>query len=43
MAEHPIFSPYLQEGGGNKEVPISDLSEGLSQLKYAPEHNTPLG
>lgn len=43
MAEHPLFSPYLQEEGAVEgEAAINPLSEGLAQLKFDPDHNTPL-
>lgn len=42
MAEHPLFAPYVQEDGSAvAEAPINPLSEGLAQLKFDPEHNTP--
>ena len=44
MAEHPLFAPYLQEEGAvEAEAPINPLSEGLAQLKFGPDHNTPEG
>lgn len=44
MAEHPLFAPYVQEEGVTEgEAPINPLSEGLAQLKFDPDHNTPLG
>ncbi|XP_053649717.2 tetratricopeptide repeat protein 4 isoform X1 [Cherax quadricarinatus] len=42
MAEHPLFAPYIQEEGATQaEAPINPLSEGLAQLKFDPDHNTP--
>ncbi|XP_076067448.1 DNA polymerase interacting tpr containing protein of 47kD isoform X2 [Oratosquilla oratoria] len=41
MGEHPLFAPYLQKGKTDGEAPLNSLSEGLAQLKYAPDHNTP--
>ncbi|KAK3850514.1 hypothetical protein Pcinc_042787 [Petrolisthes cinctipes] len=42
MSEHPLFAPYVQEEGVTEgEAPINPLSEGLAQLKFDPEHNTP--
>ena len=44
MAEHPIFAPYVQDcESGDVEAPLNDLSEGLAQLKYHPDHNSPIG
>ncbi|XP_053649718.2 tetratricopeptide repeat protein 4 isoform X2 [Cherax quadricarinatus] len=44
MAEHPLFAPYIQEEGATQaEAPINPLSEGLAQLKFDPDHNTPEG
>lgn len=44
MAEHPLFAPYLQEEGAVEgEAAINPLSEGLAQLKFDPDHSTPLG
>lgn len=43
MAEHPLFAPYVQEEGATEgEAPINPLSDGLAQLKFDPDHNTPL-
>jgi len=44
MSEHPLFAPYLaeQEGKTDIELKPSALSEGLAQLKFDPEHNTPV-
>lgn len=42
MAEHPLFAPYIQkEGVVEGEAAINPLSEGLAQLKFDPDHNTP--
>uniref|UniRef100_A0A2P2I219 Tetratricopeptide repeat protein 4-like n=1 Tax=Hirondellea gigas TaxID=1518452 RepID=A0A2P2I219_9CRUS len=45
MSEHPIFTPFLQESSGEKGaevvVPDNPLTDGLTQLKFSPEHNTP--
>ncbi|XP_045608799.1 tetratricopeptide repeat protein 4 [Procambarus clarkii] len=42
MAEHPLFAPYIQgEGVTEAEAPINPLSEGLAQLKFDPDHNSP--
>lgn len=42
MAEHPLFAPYIQEEGVTEgEAPLNPLSEGLAQLKFDPEHNSP--
>ena len=45
MSEHPIFAPYLNESENKTDVdaPVNALSEGLAQLKYHPDHNTPEG
>lgn len=43
MAEHPLFAPYVaDEGKTDIELKNSALSEGLAQLKFDPEHNTPI-
>mgnify|MGYP000371481789 CR=1 FL=1 len=45
MAEHPIFTPYLQDAADDGEVKPFDnpLTEGLAQLKFDPDNNSPLG
>lgn len=44
MAEHPLFAPYVQEEGVTEiEAPDNPLSEGLAQLKFDPDHNSPQG
>ncbi|RXG58403.1 Tetratricopeptide repeat protein 4 [Armadillidium vulgare] len=42
MAEHPLFTPYLQPDKKEVEAPINELSEGLAQLKYDSEHSSPV-
>ncbi|KAG7154203.1 tetratricopeptide repeat protein 4-like [Homarus americanus] len=43
MADHPLFAPYVQEEGVTmgEEAPMNPLSEGLAQIKFDPDHNTP--
>lgn len=45
MAEHPIFTALTQDGSDGKEVvaPDNELTEGLAQLKFHPDHNSPRG
>ena len=44
MAEHPIFTPFLQDSSnGEVKAPDNALTEGLAQLKFDPDHNSPLG
>ncbi|KAF2361448.1 hypothetical protein FHG87_007798 [Trinorchestia longiramus] len=45
MAEHPIFAPYTEEASEGEVVQAPDnaLTEGLSQLKFSPDHNSPEG
>lgn len=44
MAEHPIFAPYTgKTEEGVVEAPENPLTEGLAQLKFSPDHNTPEG
>ena len=45
MAEHPIFSGVMGQNEEGKEIvaPDNALTDGLAQLKFSPDHNTPLG
>jgi len=44
MAEHPIFSGVMGQNEEGKEIvaPDNALTDGLAQLKFSPDHNTPL-
>lgn len=42
MAEHPFFTPFVQDcHSADVEVPDNPLTEGLAQLKFSPDHNSP--
>ncbi|KAA0185743.1 hypothetical protein HAZT_HAZT010882 [Hyalella azteca] len=42
MAEHPIFTPYTGETkDGVVQAPDNALTDGLAQLKFSPDHNSP--
>lgn len=45
MAEQPMFAGLVQDGSDGKEIvaPDNSLSEGLAQLKFSPDHNSPDG
>ena len=44
MAEHPIFAPcFEKDKKGDGVAPNNSLTDGLAQLKFNPDHNTPSG